>query len=86
VALIASELIQAMQTAFSNEWQATKGSPLPAGGTEDRRLLFAAVAKGLLGYLDDRHDGVLTEITFQDAGLDPQAHRVVGAKFDIQRS
>lgn len=80
-----SDLIEAMQTAFRNAWQASKGSPLPEGGTEDRRLLFAAVAHGLLTFIDDRQDEVLTEITFQEEGQDPQIHRVVDAKFDIGR-
>jgi hypothetical protein len=59
-------LIEAMQAAFRDEWQASKGAPLPEAGTEDRRLLFAAVAHGLLRYVDEHHDEVLTEIMFQD--------------------
>ena len=81
-----SDLADAIQEAFGDAWQAAKGSPLPDAGSEDRRLLFAAVAHGLLRFIDDHHDEVLTQITFQDAGEDAQVHTVVGAAFDIGRS
>jgi hypothetical protein len=86
VSLNPSDLIDAMETAFGNAWQATKGSPLPQAGADDRRLLFEGVARGLLHFIDDHQDEVLTEITFHDSGQDEQTHTVVAAKFDIGRS
>lgn len=49
-----SELTAKIDAAFAAEWQRTKGVPLPAGGGEDRRLLFAAVARGVLEYLKEK--------------------------------
>jgi hypothetical protein len=85
VSLVPSDLIEAMQRAFSQEWQAVKGAPPPDAGTDDRRLLFAAVARGLLKFLDDHQDDVLKQITFEDEGQGRQTHTVVGAKLDIAR-
>ena len=81
-----SELIAAMENAFGQAWQTSKGSPLPQAGAEDRRLLFEGVARGLLHFIDDHQDEVLTEITFHEVGEDAQAHTVVGTKFDIGRT
>jgi hypothetical protein len=86
VSLNPSELIEAMENAFAQAWQVSRGSALPQAGAEDRRLLFEGVARGLLQFIDGHQKEVLTEITFQEAGEDAQAHTVVGAKFDIGRS
>jgi len=47
-----------MERAMQNEWRAVKGEGLPAGlGVQDRRILFAAIAQGVLKFLyDHRHD------------------------------
>jgi hypothetical protein len=47
-------MAQYMEAAMQKEWQAVKGRPLPTGVNEDdRKILFAAVAQGLLRYLED---------------------------------
>jgi hypothetical protein len=68
MALQAGELTEAMLQALGREWQRAKGAPLPAAGVEDRRLLFAAVAHGLLAYLDAKQDQVITTIDLEQAG------------------
>ena len=78
-----SELTGAMQTAFAEEWQLVKGGSPPGAGTEDRRLLFAAVARGLLQYLSDHENELLTRITFEDSGQDRKSRTVVEARLDI---
>lgn len=80
-----SELTDAIQAAFEDEWRAVKGGSPPGAGTEDRRLLFAAVARGLLQYLDSHQNEVLKEITFEDSGEDRKTHTVVGTRLDIGR-
>jgi hypothetical protein len=50
----AASMAQYMEEAMKVEWQAVKGYPLPAGvGEADRKILFAAVAQGVLRYLED---------------------------------
>jgi hypothetical protein len=68
MALRADELTEAMLQALGREWQRAKGAPLPAAGVEDRRLLFAAVAHGLLAYLDAKQDQVIATIDLEQAG------------------
>jgi hypothetical protein len=46
-------MAQAMEQAFQVEWNVVKGEPLPEGGEEERKILFAAVAQGMLSYLSD---------------------------------
>jgi len=76
-------LTDAIQAAFAQEWQVIKGGSPPNVGTEDRRLLFAAVARGLLQYLEDHEDELMTRITFDDSGQDRETHTVVSASLDI---
>lgn len=50
-----------IEQAMRNEWQAVKGTPLPSSlGEEDRRILFAAVAQGVLKYLYDHRADIAT--------------------------
>jgi hypothetical protein len=83
MALVASELTEAMQAALRQEWQVTKGAPLPDAGLEDRRLLFAAVARGLLAYLEAHQNDWLNTITFEDVAGQSVAHKVKGADLNI---
>lgn len=49
-----ASMAQYMEEAMKREWQAVKGYPLPADvGEDDRKILFAAVAQGVLRYLED---------------------------------
>ena len=80
--LKASELTQAMEEGFAQAWLKVKGPPRPAG-SGDRTLLFEGVARGLLQFIHDHQNEVLTRVTFQEAGLDAETHTVVGAVFDI---
>jgi hypothetical protein len=48
----AASMAQYMEEAMKREWQAVKGRPLPAFiGEQDRKILFAAVAQGVIHFL-----------------------------------
>ena len=53
-------MAEAMEQAFQDEWNAVKGEPLPEGGEEERKILFAAVAQGMLSYVSDNINASLT--------------------------
>ena len=47
-------MAQAMETAFQAEWLAVKDRALPSGsGEEDRKILFSAIAKGVVKHLKE---------------------------------
>ncbi|MEA2147681.1 MAG: hypothetical protein QOF37_3021 [Thermoleophilaceae bacterium] len=52
----ADTLASAIDAAFAAELRDAKNQPLPPIAKEDRQLLFAAIAQGVLAYLA-RHDG-----------------------------
>lgn len=76
-------LTQAIEDAFTAEWRRAKGSPAPQIGAQDRRLMFAAVARGVLRYLKDHQTDLLASITLRDAA-GGKAWTVVDATLDIQ--
>lgn len=67
VADFAGSMAEAIEAAMQQEWQAITGVPLPGEGQADRRLLFVAIARGVLGYLKAHEDEILTEITLGGA-------------------
>jgi hypothetical protein len=76
------ELTDRIEAAFAEEWARANAIPLPAAGGEDRRLLFAAIAHGLLAYLKANEDEVFRTITLRDVG-DPRTWTVIEAELDI---
>jgi hypothetical protein len=52
--VLADSLAQAIDNEFVAALQAVKGIAPPADGADDRKLLFLAIARGILRYLQDR--------------------------------
>ena len=48
-----NSMAQAIETAFANELMTLKGQALPDFATEERRMLFCAIAQGVLAHLHD---------------------------------
>lgn len=70
----ANSMAAYMERAMQNEWQAVKGYALPASvGAQDRRILFAAVAQGVLKYLLDHAD----DVTTTEQGGESHKHKLV---------
>ena len=74
VADIAGSMALAMENAMEALWQAEKGEPLPEAGSEDRRLLFAAIAQGVVRHLADNPDAFDVEV---DTGTTTYSGEVV---------
>lgn len=60
VADFAGSMAEAIEQAFQSEWTATKTTALPQTGAADRKILFAAVAQGVLNYLEDHKAELVT--------------------------
>lgn len=72
----AASLAEYIDTAMHNEWHAVKGVPLPdeAPGAQDRKILFAAVAQGVLHFLFDHLGDLVTTDDSGDGGATTHHH------------
>jgi hypothetical protein len=52
-------MAEAMENALAAEWLRLRNRPLPALGREDRRLLFVAIAQGVVRHLRDNAEAAL---------------------------
>ena len=68
MALQPDGLTDAIESAYELEWSKKKPNPLAGAGEEDRRLLFAGVARGVLQYLADHQNEFLISLNGQDEG------------------
>lgn len=70
MALIASEMADAMVGQLDEAWQQVKGEPFPGGSREDARIMFLAVARGLLIYMEAHQNDTISNIAL--SGGSPQ--------------
>jgi O-methyltransferase involved in polyketide biosynthesis len=63
-----NSMAEAIETAMQQEL-ALSGTSLPAAGQDDRRLLFVAIARGVLQYLKDHQSETLRSITLNTPAL-----------------
>ncbi len=70
-----------IELAMREEWFAARGEPLPTSGpgVKDRHILFAAVAKGVLRYLHEHRDDLITTLEINE-GTGNHRHE---AAFDL---
>ncbi len=72
----ASSLASYIDKAMQNEWHLHKGEYLPdqGQGADDRRILFAAIAQGVMKFLVDHVDDLVTTTNSGDGGLTDHHH------------
>jgi hypothetical protein len=72
----ASSLASYIDKAMQNEWQSQKGELLPdqGQGADDRRILFAAIAQGVMKFLADHVGDLVTTDNSGDGGLTNHRH------------
>ena len=76
---LGDSMAAAIDAAMQEEWQAAHGAPLPGGpGELDRRILFAAVAKGVLRYLHAHRADLVTDVVHDT--VDGHGHQLA---FDL---
>jgi hypothetical protein len=68
-----------IEASMRQQWLLARGEALPDAGAEDRRILFAAVARGVLRYLYDHRDDLVTT-RMHPEGVDEHRH---DAAFDL---
>ena len=66
VADFSGSLAEAIENAMKTEWQTVKGEPMPDTDPQDRRILFVAIAQGVLGYLNSHAADAINTIEYDD--------------------
>ena len=73
---LVGSMAMAIEAAMQDEWSHARGESLPETGKEDRLILFRAVARGVLGYLE-AHQG---DLGTTSSGNNGHTHHLV---FDV---
>lgn len=64
MALDAGDLAQAMTDELDEAWRFVKGEDFPGDSREDARIMFVAIARGLLLYLEAHKTDMVNTIQF----------------------
>jgi hypothetical protein len=67
-AALQDSIAKAMDDAMVDAYQKLKGSPLPDKGKDDRRMLFVAIARGLLTYLQSHENDMIATMRLTPSG------------------
>jgi hypothetical protein len=62
MALIANDLANAMMNQLDEAWQIVKGEPIPSPPGDDARVMFLAIARGLLIYMEQHQNDAVSTI------------------------
>jgi hypothetical protein len=68
MALVASELADAMVAQLDEAWKIVKGEDFPGGSRDDARIMFLAVARGLLIYMEQHQNDAVSTIALGGGG------------------
>jgi hypothetical protein len=63
MALVASELADAMVAQLDEAWKIVKGEDFPGGSRDDAKIMFLAVARGLLIYMEQHQNDMVSTVT-----------------------
>ena len=66
--LDANGLANAMVAQLPAAWEAVKGEDWPGGDTNDAKIMFLAVARGLLVYMEDKQNETIKTIALGGGG------------------
>lgn len=84
MALEPNGLANAMQAAFPGAWQDTKGEPFPGDPQDpDQKILYLAIARGLLKYLNDHENEFMTSIQLRVGAGTSVANTVEATNLNI---
>jgi hypothetical protein len=66
-----NSMAQSIEQEFISAWTAVYGRPLPERGEKERRIIFLAISRGILKYLDENADSIqVTRHSFHDYDVD----------------
>jgi hypothetical protein len=76
-------MTEAIENEFKAEWGRMKKTPLPQADPTDSRILYVAIARGVLAYLAAHHDDMVNGITLDVPGDGPTPFTVTGLGLDV---
>lgn len=80
-----NSMAAAIEDMFREEWLAVNNAPLPDAGQKDRRLLFVAVARGILTYLAAHQKEAVRQVTLKDPATNVKtSYAVTALTLDIE--
>ena len=62
MALVANDLANAMVDQLDEAWKIVKGEDFPGGSRDDAKIMFLAVARGLLIYMEQHQNDTIRTI------------------------
>ncbi|MCP4403247.1 MAG: hypothetical protein GY801_38805 [bacterium] len=78
-------MAKAIEDAMAEVYLKIKKEKLPEAGKEDRRMLFVAIARGILSYLQDHENELLSNVTIvHGTGSGAALHSVSNPDLNIQ--
>ena len=83
VANFSGSLAEAIENAMKAEWQAVKGEPMPDTDPNDRRILFVAIAQGVLAYLNAHSTDSINTIEFDTGGGTTDTITIESVDFNV---
>jgi len=84
MALEPDGLANAMQAAFPGAWLDTKGKAFEGDPADpDQKILYLAIARGLLRYLNDHENDTITSIQLRVGGGSTVNNNVDGMNLNI---
>ena len=84
MALEPEGLANAMQAAFPGAWKDTKGVAFEGDPLDpDQKILYLAIARGLLKYLNDHENDTMTSIQLRVGGGSAVTNTVDGMNLNI---
>lgn len=82
MSLNTKDLVVAMEKALAKEYKDRKEGPLPTAGQKDRELLFAAIARGVLQYLESHQNEFVSTIKLKKGAIET-SYTVTGLDLNI---
>ncbi len=73
-------MIEAIENQMASLFVQVKGTNIPDIGKEDRRILFAAIARGVLQYLKDNQNLIKINLNIQQ---DPTTFEIVQSSVNL---
>lgn len=82
-ALNAADMTKKIEAAMAEVYSEKYGRALPDVGSADREILFLAISRGILRYLEEKEETMISQLTLNPTGTANQ-YNVTALDLNIQ--